>query len=82
MSDLNNGTAQKFSASAFSFTSDPIISISTSTGVINITLPGHRLDPGWIARDAVVMYGSRIYIRTAIEQPGELVEHTASDIIL
>ncbi len=60
---LNNGTAQKFSASAFSFTSDPIISISTSTGVINITLPGHRLDPGWIARDAVVMYGS-IYIRT------------------
>jgi hypothetical protein len=26
---LNNGTAQKFSASAFSFTSDPIISIST-----------------------------------------------------
>jgi hypothetical protein len=28
-----------------------------------IPLPGHRLDPGWIARDAVVMYGS-IYIRT------------------
>ena len=58
-----SSNAQKFYASAFSFTSDPIISISTPTGVVNITLPGHRLDPGSIARDAVVMHGS-IYIRT------------------
>jgi hypothetical protein len=61
---LNNGTEQHFFASVLPFTSDPIISIPTPTGVINITLPGHRLYFGWVVRDVVVMHGSRIYIRT------------------
>jgi len=45
------------------FTVDPIYSLTTSTGVVNVTTPNHLLHPGFVKRD-VIQSGNALKIRT------------------